>query len=242
MASRWLPNVEDFFDSLYRCICTAQQLLESGESGDYDYWLRRLESYEPSVDAFITRYRRNNNGVESRLVENLITLQQCLTSIRSQLEGLSSRPLLNENPVFCGETIATDLCSTGYVGRPRISLNVQDLSNFRSLGFSWADISSLYGVSSRTLRRRRQESCVGVHSYDRVSDADLDNVVAEILETTPQAGRNLVRGSLQSRGIHVQRRRIVEAIQRVDPVTPTLRDSRQIVRRCYSVPCPNFLW
>ena len=81
-----------------------------------------------------------------------------------------------------------------------------------------------------------------MQAYDRVSDADLDNVVAEILETTPQAGRNLVCGSLQSRGIQVQRRRIVEAIQRVDPVTPTLRDSRQIVGRRYSVPCPNFLW
>ena len=52
MASRWLPNVEDFFDSLYRCICSAQQLLESGESGDYDYWLRHLESYEPTQEKF----------------------------------------------------------------------------------------------------------------------------------------------------------------------------------------------
>ena len=75
-----------------------------------------------------------------------------------------------------------------------------------------------------------------------ITDADLDNIVGEILETTPQAERNLVRGSLQSRGVHVQRRRIVEAIERVDPETPTLRDNRQIVRRRYNVPCPNFLW
>ena len=56
-------------------------------------------------------------------------------------------------------------------------------------------------MSPRTLRRRRQEYCVGVQSYDSISDADLDITVGKILETIPQAGRNLVSGSLQSRGI-----------------------------------------
>ena len=97
-------------------------------------------------------------------------------------------------------------------------------------------------MSSRTLRRRRQESCVDMQLYDSITDADLDNIVGEILETTPQAGRNLVRGSLQSSGVHLQRRRIVESIERVDPVIPTLRDNRQIVTGRYNVPCPNFLW
>ena len=192
------------------------------------------------LNAIVTRYQRLH-GAESRLVQNLLTLQQFLTSTSRQLGGLSSHSL-HENPLPSGETLTTATCSTGAAGRPRLSLNMEDISNFRSLGFSWSNISSLYGVSSRTLRRRRQESCVDVQSYDSITDADLDNIVGEILETTPQAGRNLVRGSLQSRGVHVQRRRIVEAIERVDPVTPTLRDNRQIVRRRYNVPCPNFLW
>ena len=240
MADRWLPNIEQFFSSLYQCICNAQQQVEIGENGDLYYWLRRIQNYEPSLNAIVTRYQRLH-GAESRLVQNLLTLQQFLTSTSRQLEGLSSHSL-NENPLPSGETLTTATCSTGAAGRPRLSLNMEDISNFRSLGFSWSNISSLYGVSSRTLRRRRQESCVDVQSYDSITDADLDNIVGEILETTPQAGRNLVRGSLQSRGVHVQRRRIVEAIERVDPVTPTLRDNRQIVRRRYNVPCPSFLW
>ena len=77
-------------------------------------------------------------------------------------------------------------------------------------------------MSARTLRRRRPESGVGVHLHDSITDADLDNIVGDILEITPQAGRNLVRGSLQNRGVHVQRRRVVESIQRIDPVTPGL--------------------
>jgi hypothetical protein len=38
-----------------------------------------------------------------------------------------------------------------------------------------------------------------VHLHDSITDADLDNIVGDILEITPQAGRNLVRGSLQNR-------------------------------------------
>ena len=234
-------NIEGFFGSLCQCLCSAQGQLESGENGDFDYWCRRIQNYEPSLYAIVDRYRRNvDDGAESRLLQNLLTLQQHMASIRSELQELA-RPL-QENLLPCGETIRTATISTGAAGRPPLSLNMDDISNFRSLGFSWVDISSLYGVSARTLRRRRQESGVGVHSHDSITDADLDNIVGDILEIIPQAGRNLVRGSLQNRGVHVQRRRVVESIQRIDPVTPTLRDSRQIVRRRYNVPCPNFLW
>lgn len=116
-----------------------------------------------------------------------------------------------------------------------------DVSTLRSLGFSWNDLSSLLGISPRTLRCRRLESGIGVMSYDNITNAELDNVVRNVLDITPQAGRNFVRGALQSRGVHVQRHRIQDSIARVDPVVPTLRNSREIIRQ-YNVPCPNFLW
>lgn len=240
MADRWLPNVEQFFESLYQCVCNAQQQVQIGENGDCDYWLRRIQNYEPILDSLVTRFQRIH-GAQSRLVQNVVQLEQFTTSIRSQLEELSSHSS-NEYPLACGDRLEPIFYSTGAPGRPRLSLNMDDISNFRALGFSWSDISSLYGVSSRTLSRRRQESCVCVQSYDSITDVELDNIVREVLETTPQAGRNLVRGAIQSRGVNVQRRRIEEAIARIDPVTPTLRDSRQIVKRRYNVPCPNFLW
>lgn len=128
-------------------------------------------------------------------------------------------------------------------GRPRLIVNESDVSGLRSLGFSWVDISNIIGVSLSTLRRRRpQFETLPDFSYSNISDNELDNMVRGILQTTPQAGRNLVRGTLLSQGVQVQRRRIVASIERVDPVTATLRDRRTIIRRVYSVPCPNFLW
>ncbi|CAH3157762.1 unnamed protein product [Pocillopora meandrina] len=47
---------------------------------------------------------------------------------------------------------------------------------------------------------------------------------------------------LPVKGLRIQRHRIQETIRRVDLVLRTLRAAQQIIRRVYSVPCPNALW
>ena len=111
-------------------------------------------------------------------------------------------------------------------------------------GFRWADIGRILGISGRTLRRRRHESGlpVGVgENFSDVSNDDLDEYVREILEVTPSAGQRLVEGGLRKRGFRIQCHLIQESIRRVDPVLRTLRAAQQIIRRVYSVPCPNAL-
>ena len=112
-------------------------------------------------------------------------------------------------------------------------------------GFRWADIGRILGVSERTLRRRRHEFGlpVGVgEDFSDVSNDDLEEYVREILEVTPSAGQRLVEGGFRQKGLRIQRYRIQESIRRVDPVVSTLRAAQQIIRRVYSVPCPNALW
>lgn len=95
------------------------------------------------------------------------------------------------------------------------------------------------------MRRRRHEFGlpVGVgEDFSDVSNDDLDEHVREILEVTPSAGQCLVEGGLRQRGLRIQRHHIQESIRRVDPVVSTLRAAQQIIRRVYSVPCPNALW
>ena len=94
MADQWLTNIEVFL-SLYQCICNAQHQVEIGTNSDFYYWLRHIQTYEPSLNAIVTRYQRLH-GAELRLVQNILTLLQFLTSISSQLEGLSSHSL-NDN-------------------------------------------------------------------------------------------------------------------------------------------------
>ena len=79
-------------------------------------------------------------------------------------------------------------------------------------------------------------------NFSNLSDAELDQIISEILALTPQSGLRLVQGALRSRGYRIQRRRVAEALQRLDPVTSALRQSRGIIRRTYCVPGPNSLW
>ena len=56
------------------------------------------------------------------------------------------------------------------------------------------------------------------------------------------SGLCYVRGSLLSRGVIVQRQRVIESLRRVDPVSQSLRRIVRVQRRDYWVPGPNALW
>ena len=135
---------------------------------------------------------------------------------------------------------------SGNAGRPRYEITQEQIHSLReALGFRWVDIARMLGMSTRTLSRRRQEfgMPLGHHNnFSSLPDEELDNYIRNILLITPQSGVGLVQGALRSRGLRVQRRRVIEALQRLDPVTSVLRQSRRIIRRTYQVPGPNSLW
>ena len=74
-----------------------------------------------------------------------------------------------------------------------------------------------------------------------LSDDDLCNVVREVLQNMPDAGETYIIGAIRSRGMIVQRWRIRQAIQTVDPISRALRRTFAVVRRVYNVVCPNEL-
>lgn len=79
-------------------------------------------------------------------------------------------------------------------------------------------------------------------NFDNISDSELDQTVRDILRISPNAGERILIGALRGRGIRVQRERLRMSIGRIDPISRTLRRSRAIVRRVYSVACPNEVW
>ena len=79
-------------------------------------------------------------------------------------------------------------------------------------------------------------------TYTNLSNEDLCSEVRKILVILPEAGETIIIGALRSRSIHVQRRRIPDAINVVDPVSRALRRTVTIVRRKYNVASPNALW
>lgn len=78
--------------------------------------------------------------------------------------------------------------------------------------------------------------------FSNLSDNELDDYVRQILTVTPGAGLRMVQGALKQRSLEVQRDRVLQSLRRVDPVTTSLRNGRQIIRRTYNVPGPNALW
>ena len=63
-----------------------------------------------------------------------------------------------------------------------------------------------------------------------------------LYKVTLDSGLCYVRGSLLSRGVIVQRQRVIESLRRVDPVSQSLRRIVRVQRRDYWVPGPNALW
>ena len=122
-------------------------------------------------------------------------------------------------------------------GRPKHSINMEQVVVLRSLCFTWQEISHIVGVSVKTLQRRAKE--YGVTRFSSITDNELDDVVRNSLEDFPRAGEVMLRGQLISLDLRVPRQRLRDSLQRLG-----FRNSLPpaITRQTYSVPGPNALW
>jgi hypothetical protein len=152
---------------------------------------------------------------------------------------------------------------TGYTGRPRFEINAEFLSSALQLrGVS--ELSSIIGCSPRTIRRRALELGIAIPgpsvfvtqqredgSLSSIrnlqvppvtgpSDEFLDNVIKQVLDTSPNFGRRLITGHLLALGVEVSRARIQASYARVHGPSIFL-GSRGVQRRTYNVAGPNSL-
>ena len=242
----WLPNIEGFFTSLDRLLESADGQRNTASYNSAECFSRRLRENERTLVTLTLRIEEafpNEVEVISDLNELVFLMNELSRDSDRILEDL-------ERSTFTAPPSLNDRLSTvarnGLVGKPLLQiLQQQQQTLHNDAGFRWADIGRILGISERTLRRRRHEFGlpVGVgENFTDVSNDDLDEYVREILEVTPSAGQRLVEGGLRQMGLRFQRHRIQESIRRVDSVLRTLRAAQQIIRRVYSVPCPNALW
>ncbi|KAJ3651927.1 hypothetical protein Zmor_017931 [Zophobas morio] len=129
----------------------------------------------------------------------------------------------------------------GRRGRPRYCIYEQQLKFLRRNSYSWTQIAQLLNVSTRTLLRHR--NALNFCEPNRfVNDVELENVIREILSTTPNIGETYVIGGIKSRGLTVSRWRIREQLNIIDPIGRLSRKRSAIVRRVYNVKGANYLW
>ena len=112
-------------------------------------------------------------------------------------------------------------------GRPKYHIIAEQIDVLRSTGLSWTAIANCLGVSAKTLSRRRQEH--GITDYTEIREDELEWNIRDILQLlTPFSCETYIQGALRARGIHIQRWKIRDALQQVDPVN-------RAVRRRYSI-------
>ncbi|CAC5405336.1 uncharacterized protein LOC134706405 [Mytilus trossulus] len=129
-------------------------------------------------------------------------------------------------------------------GRPKYNLN-QSIMYLYESGMSWSRMASCLQVSLSTIRRRRDELGLdpsNMHRFSRISNNDLDQEIITALQFTPNAGESFIQGSFRGRGIRIQRWRLRERLNVIDPVGRALRKRRAIQRRVYNVEGINHLW
>ena len=104
-------------------------------------------------------------------------------------------------------------------GRPKYDISEEVLLNFRSLGYTWKEISSLLILSCSTLWRRVAELGIREQTrYSNISDEELDQVIRSFIATHgSHIGFSMVYGHLHSTGLKVQRDGIRTGLKRVDP-------------------------
>lgn len=197
-------------------------------------------------------------------VETIEVLERQLELVYRELVGLEALGDLSGSQVasleLCGQALEefrsiTDInghtgmapeyeCSfTVSAGRPRYDVPEDQLQFLLESKFTVPQISSLLGVSIRTVRRRMEQYNLSVRSfYSSMSDQELDAIVRSIQTRFGLCGNRQMNGHLLARGIRVQQHRVRESQRRVDPSGCVMRRLVTINRRQYSVNGPLALW
>ena len=91
------------------------------------------------------------------------------------------------------------------MGRPAVTVEVDQLHFFVDNGFKVKDIALLLGCSKRTVERRMNNYQLSTRNYTIICDADLDELLRGMTSVFPRCGWRLMDGRLRAQGIHVQR-------------------------------------
>lgn len=109
--------------------------------------------------------------------------------------------------------MATGHTSTSRRGRPPLPVDRDCVAYLRSLNFTLLEISSVLGVSSRTLQRKAQEW--NISRFTVISDESLDHEIYQIKRDFPNSEEVMIAGHLLSRSIHVQRQKLRDSLARL---------------------------
>ena len=103
------------------------------------------------------------------------------------------------------------------------------------------EISTIAGVSERTIYRRMTEYDLKITDFYRVPVNQLDLEVLPLANVHPFCGKIMLRKLLKDRGFNVERYRLRDSIYRVNDFGVQARKKRRLNKRVYNVKGANHL-
>jgi hypothetical protein len=228
-------ELSDYFLSLLRIIQRTEQYLSTRSLDLLEYCERHLEGHLGIIAAFLQVLDEPGNMAGEFFIDRL---QQLLAIVGGQLKRIEDMSTFEDFTTTINTGVPILLQTEG---RPKYFIPKDQIERLHSCGMTRTNIAKVLHISERTLYRRRQEYGI-LEKYSVISDSDLDSIIINILSNTPNAGEKLVIGSLRSRNIHLQRWRIRDRLNVLDPVGRAVRRNNAIHRRTYNVRGANHLW
>ena len=222
-----IEELQSFLLSIQDCINRIEQSTAPENDRTLEYLRDRLEGYIQivlSISLVLTK-------VQGFLTVKML-IEHLWQSLREQLHHIRERlaDCRQIRAVFPRSPLQSERSSGG---RPKYHITAEQIDVLRSTGMSWTAIAKCLRVSAKTLPTRRQE--YEISDYTEIREDELEWNVRDILQLTPFSGETYIQGALRARGIHIQRWKITDALQQIDPVNRAVRRRYAIRRRIYSV-------
>ena len=88
---------------------------------------------------------------------------------------------------------------------------------FRGVGYTWSAVANALLISRTTLWRKLREVGITVHRNTDIIDDAFDDQVRILQHNDPHCGQVFLHSMLKALGTHVQRHRLRQSVQGVDP-------------------------
>ncbi len=198
--------------------------------------INSMEIFEERLDLLLSMYSRLTRFYNADFIQRrMLQLYNLQATLKKKIEDSSSK-----NNAITSTFVQYQ--RTG--GRPKIWINPSAIRLLREQGLDWTKIASLFGVSTKTIDRRRKECNIpdDFVGYTDITDNELDDLMKELRYHQPFAGQIILMGILKSKGFRIHRQRLRDSLHRIDSFGMMNRWANIIPRRVYKVAGPNSLW
>ena len=186
-------DIEQFISDFPNKIEQAKRQLFSGNLNAIEFWHRRIGDFLNVLNVLCRRFEEGGSDAELLgSFYNLLTETHML-HVRFG-DAISTHTDIANDEMGAVACPGRYLPSTG--GRPKLQIAKEELEHYFEVYKSWKEVASVFGLSERTIQRRRMELGMLTSgrsgprcTYSNISEDRLCAVIREILSILPDAGR-----------------------------------------------------